>query len=147
MAAQAIADANGLHELAVREPLPDIARLGEAIAAAERARAALCAGGDKTQRRAVEAISSTLERERQEAERDRDTLARLAEIRSSKGEDITEHLQADAEYAQAFAEYGIPMEALSDAEAAARILRTAACRSRWSLSRRSTTGSRCALQR
>jgi tetratricopeptide (TPR) repeat protein len=122
VATEAIGDANRLHELAMRDPLVDIPRLGEAIAAAERARAALRAGDDSSQRRIVEALLSRLERERKEAGRDRTMLARLLDIRGSRDEDaILDSARTDEEYSSAFAEYGIPVDELPASESAARI--------------------------
>ena len=121
VATQAIADANRLHDLAVRGPLVDIARLGEAIAAADRARAVLGPAGHSTQRETTQALLAKLERERQEAETDRTMLARLAELRQARGGDFAELIEADRDLARAFAEYGIPVDALPTDEAGARI--------------------------
>ena len=116
---QAIADANRLHDLATRNSLVDIARLGEAIASVERAQAVLGPAGDSTERGTIQALLIELEQERQRAERDRDMLARLAEIRQTRGFLDAETSKADAEFAQAFTDYGIPVDVLPAGEAAA----------------------------
>ena len=142
-AAQALADANRLRELARKGPLIDIARLGEAIAAAERAAAALGDEGGSARRRMVQAMLADLTREKQEAERDREMLARLSEIRSSRGQDLPDSLAADVDYALAFADYGIAIDGLAESESATRIrARTGAVAMELTAAAR-TTGSPC----
>ena len=96
--------------------------LGEAIAAVERAGAALGGEGDSAQRRSVQSLLADLEREKQEAEKDRDLLATLAEIRSSEGEELVDLLAADSDYARAFRDYGIAVDESPASESAAKIL-------------------------
>jgi hypothetical protein len=138
-AAQALADANRLRELARKAPLIDIARFGEAIAAAERAGAALGDEGGSARRRMVQAMLAHLAREKQEAERDREMLARLSEIRSSRGQDLPDSVAADVDCARAFADYGIAIDALAESESAAR----GPGRWPWNWPRRWTIGSPC----
>jgi serine/threonine-protein kinase len=121
IATGAIAEANRLHELATRGEFIDIPRLAEAIAAVERGSAALGVGGAARLRREVAALLDGLKREQRDAIRDRDMLARLAEIRGSRSDDDLGLSVADSDYARAFAEFGIPVDALSASESAGRI--------------------------
>jgi tetratricopeptide (TPR) repeat protein len=122
IADQAIADASRLHELAMKEPLVEIERLREAIAAAERATAVLVAEGDSTKRRAAQALLTNLDREWHDAERDRAMLAQLAEIRAARcGSSPAERSVSDSDYARAFAAYGVPVDGTPIGESAARI--------------------------
>ncbi len=122
IADQAIADASRLHELAMKEPLVDIERLRQAIAAAERATAVLVSEGDSTKRRAAQALLTNLDREWQDAEHDRAMLAQLAEIRAVRcGNSPAERSVSDSDYARAFAAYGVPMDGTPVRESAARI--------------------------
>ena len=122
VAAQALVDASRLRDRARTGPLVDVIRLGEAIAAVERAGAALGGEGDSAQRRSVQSLLADLEREKQEAEKDRDLLARLAEVRGSEGEEQVDLLAADSDYARAFRDYGIAVEGSPADVSAARIL-------------------------
>jgi serine/threonine protein kinase/Flp pilus assembly protein TadD len=99
-----------------------------ALAAAKRARGILATGESTPElQQRVDALLQELEAgekaARQAAEqlgRDRRLVSRLAEIRSGKEEWAT-LVHSDAEYAAAFRDYGIDLDALSVAEAAARI--------------------------
>ena len=122
VAAQALADANLLRDRARNGPLVDVIQLGEAIAAAQRADAALGGEGSSALRRSIQSLLADLEREKQEAEKDRDLLARLAEVRGSEGEEQVDLLAADSDYARAFRDFGIAVDESSASESAARIL-------------------------
>ena len=109
-------------------PIGDVSRWGDAIAAARQAETILGrGGGGDALRSRVQGLQVALARESDEARakaeaaaRDRRLLKRLEEI----GDDFAVHSsreKKDADYAAAFREYGVDVEALPAAEAAARI--------------------------
>jgi Protein kinase domain len=122
VAAQAVADANRLRDRARVGPLVDVVRLGEAIAAAERAEAVLGNEGGAARRHGVQALLADLGREKRAAEQDGAMLARLAEVRSSEGEEQADLLAADADYARAFRDYGFAVDESPSGESAAMVL-------------------------
>jgi tetratricopeptide (TPR) repeat protein len=106
----------------------DRAGWAEALSAARRAEGLLAAGtGDADLHRRVQELGFTLEQEAAAAQArdeaaatDRHLLDRLAEIRSQRGDEFSK-ADTDADYARAFRDYGIDVEVLNPAEAAARI--------------------------
>jgi tetratricopeptide (TPR) repeat protein/tRNA A-37 threonylcarbamoyl transferase component Bud32 len=106
----------------------DRARWTEALSAARRAESLLAAGsGDPDLHRRVQELGTTLEQEATAAQAraaaaaaDRNLLDRLAEIRSQRGDEFSK-ADTDADYARAFRDYGIEVEALDPQEVAARI--------------------------
>jgi serine/threonine-protein kinase len=106
----------------------DRTRWAEALSAARRAEGLLAAGsGDADLHRRVQDLRTTLEQEAAAAQTraaaaaaDRQMLDRLAEIRSQRGDEYSK-ADTDADYARAFRDYGIEVEALDPQEAAARI--------------------------
>jgi tetratricopeptide (TPR) repeat protein/tRNA A-37 threonylcarbamoyl transferase component Bud32 len=102
----------------------------EALSAVKRAKS-LLAGGESTAelRKRVDDLWDTLTAEEQaarqaaaEVERDRRMVSRLTEIRSHKDDEFGGG-HADEEYAAAFRDYGVDLDALPVEEAAARIRR------------------------
>ena len=96
----------------------------EAIEAARRAEALLAQGEEAGDLRGrVRALLTAIARERAEAEaaeKDRRMVERLAEIHADFGVHL-DHAKMDAEYAAAFRDYGVDVDALDPAEAGARI--------------------------
>ncbi|HEX8203366.1 MAG TPA: serine/threonine-protein kinase, partial [Isosphaeraceae bacterium] len=124
----ALDEATVLWGRAKEAPIGDLLPWTEAVAAARRAAALLARGeGDSPTYGRVQAVLTGLTRERdvvvaraRATERDRRLLERLAEIRSRTG-DALDRTVAVADFAAAFREAGLDIDALSTAEAGARI--------------------------
>jgi serine/threonine-protein kinase len=120
----ALATAAELRERARSAPAYDPARWVQATEAVRRAELLLSRdGGNRDLRRRVGELLAAIAAEHRQAEaaaEDRNMVRRLAGIHA----DTTFHLdraREDAQYAAAFRNYGIPVDALSPAEAGARI--------------------------
>lgn len=144
---KALAEAGLRLDQARSAPAYDRATWVEAIEAARRAELLLARGESKPdQRRQVRDLLAAIAGEHVEAEaaeEDRRMVERLARIHV----DMTFHLnraREDAQYAAAFRDYGIDVDALSPAEAGARIaarpiaIELAAALDHWAFSRRRT---------
>ena len=121
VAARRIAETNRLYGLAMTNPHVEIARLGEAISAAERARAALAGQMNSSEGRLAQALLAKLGQEHHDAVRDREMLARLAGIRATSSDDVLELSAIDTEYTHAFAEYGVNVDEIPVVESAAKL--------------------------
>jgi serine/threonine-protein kinase len=133
---QALAEASRLWGQARTAPAGEMRRWTEALAAARRARGLLAAGeGDEDLQQRVHQLSAGLDREAraaqrraEEIEQDRDMLARLEEARLQRAEvkdGAFDQARTAPAYAAAFRHYGVDVERLSPAEAAARLRRRA----------------------
>jgi serine/threonine-protein kinase len=123
----------------------DPLRWGDAMAAARRAQAILAQGqGSPELEKRVQSLMATIARERDEA---RETMndGRMVERLAAIHDDIAVHLdrtKADQEYVAAFRNYGIDIDALAPAAAAARIAvrpiatELAVALDRWAFNRR-----------
>ncbi len=116
-----LAETNRLYGLAMTNPHVEIARLGEAISAAERARAALAGQMNSSEGRLAQALLAKLGQEHHDAVRDREMLARLAGIRATSSDDVLELSAIDTEYTHAFAEYGVNVDEIPVVESAAKL--------------------------
>jgi serine/threonine-protein kinase len=133
---QALAEATRLWAQAKAAPVGQLLPWQEARAAAAKARTLLDAGAADEAAVArvakflaeLAAAEAVARQAAAEADQDRAMLRRLARSRQRGAEVIQGHFDlagADAAYAQAFQEYGIDVQALGTAEAAARVRRRA----------------------
>jgi tetratricopeptide (TPR) repeat protein len=129
---QALAEANRLWGQARTAPVGDLRLWAEALSAAKRARGLLASGaGDEGLEQRVQELLTDLENEERlarqkanQAEQDRQMVATVEEIRlkptDTPGGDL-DRRGAARDYAEAFRKYGIDVEKLEVAEAAAQI--------------------------
>jgi eukaryotic-like serine/threonine-protein kinase len=131
--ALALHDARRLRRQALGEPLGDAARFREARAAAQRAGELARTGGASDEvRREAEELGGELARQEKAAERDRELLGRLLEVRGPregprfkagpKGLAVMlAEPSADEQFAAAFRGWGLDVDRVPVAEAAARL--------------------------
>ena len=127
---RALADAERLRGQAQSSPSGDLTKWSEARAAAERARDLLAQGeADEALAVRVRDVLADLERDQAaarkraaELERDRTLLARLETIRGNRSEHW-DPKRTDADYAEAFREFGIDPDRLDPEEAGKQIAR------------------------
>ncbi len=115
--ARVVGEASTLRDVARAHP-EDAARWQTALAAARQAERA--ATGDADAMRQLAALRDELQAGAESAERDRELLDRLVDIRSAKA-DNPEGSATDDAYAEAFREAALDLAALAPAEAGAKI--------------------------